>query len=529
MTIFLNSLLPLRYIKFTSMNKSTLQAFLVSTVLLLSFDQVQARQIEKDVLDKASKEYARKTIATELFDFLSLPNNSTNPEDIQKNLDWLKTAFEKRGFSSQLISTASNPVFFGQKTSKKAKSTILFYMHFDGQPVDASKWNQESPYRPVLKQKNSEGTWETIPWATLKSNWDRDSRVYGRSSSDDKGPIVMFLAALDALESLKKESPFNIKIILDSEEEAGSPNLEQVVRDYGDLLKADKMIIFDGPMHDSGLPTLIFGGRGIATLTLTSYGPRAPQHSGHFGNYAPNPALDLARLLASMKDSGNKVSIPGFYDGIDLTPEIQRILKSVPDDIQKIKGRAGIYATDKVGANYQEAMQYPSLNIRGLSSGWVGEQARTIVPATATAEIDIRLVPESDGARLLTLVKQHIVDQGYYVIDNREPTEEERLSKSKIISFSGTNSWEAFSTPVASETGNWLNQILKNAFEKDPVRIRISGGSVPIAMFVKGLAIPAVLVPLVNPDNNQHSPNENLRVGHYEDGIKSILAILSSK
>lgn len=510
--------------------KYFLTAIILSSSLLFSIhSHGQGRQVSSDQLNKISKEYARKTISKELVDFLRIPNNAANKEDISKNLEWLKQAFEQRSFSTRTLPTPSNDVFFAERLVKKAKFTVLFYMHFDGQPVDSSKWMQESPYIPVLKKKGDEGEWTTIDWKSLDDGMDPDWRVFARSSSDDKGPIIMLLAALDAMESLKKKTAYNIKVILDSEEEMGSPNLQGVVEKYGEVLSADRMVIFDGPMHDSGLPTLIFGGRGIATLTLKSYGPRAAQHSGHFGNYAPNPALELSRLLASMKDAGGRVIIPGFYDGINLTPEIQAILKSVPDDIEKIKGRAGFATADKVGSNYQEAMQYPSLNIRGLSSGWVGDQARTIVPATATAEIDIRLVPESDGDRLLSLVKSHIADQGYYVIENREPTEEERMTKSRIISFSGKNSWEAFSTPVDSETGNWLNEALVSAYGGQTVRIRLSGGSVPIAMFVKGLNVPAVLIPLVNPDNNQHSPNENLRVGNYIDGVKSILAVLLAK
>ena len=428
-----------------------------------------------------------------------------------------------------MISTPGNSVFFAERKAKKAKFTILFYMHFDGQPVDTSKWDQADPYIPVVKKRNPNGSWEEVSWDVLKGDMNPELRVFGRSSSDDKGPIIMFLAALDGLEKAGAKIPYNMKVILDSEEEAGSPHLQAVVIDQGELLKADRMIIFDGPMHDSGLPTLIFGGRGIATVTLTSFGPRAPQHSGHFGNYAPNPAFQLSKLLAGMKDSEGRVILPGFYDGIDLTEDIQAILKSVPDDLDKIRKRAGFYVADKVGTNYQEAMQYPSLNIRGLSSGWVGNESRTIVPATATAEIDIRLVPESDGNRLIDIVKKYITDEGCYLIEDRMPTEEERMTKSKIISISATNSWEAFSTPVQSEAGEWLNNILMNAFDSETVRIRLSGGSVPIAMFVKGLKVPAVLVPLVNPDNNQHSPNENLRVGNYVNGIKSIMAILSSE
>jgi acetylornithine deacetylase/succinyl-diaminopimelate desuccinylase-like protein len=288
------------------------------------------------------------------------------------------------------------------------------------------------------------------------------------------------------------------------------------------------MLIMDGPRHLSNEPTLSFGARGISEITLTVFGPRAAQHSGHYGNYAPNPAFRLAQLLASMKDDEGRVVIPGFYDGIKLTETEKEILTKVPDNESDIKKKLGIGSTDKVGTTYQESLQYPSLNIRGMSSGWVGNEARTIVPADATAEIDIRLVPESEPERLFSLVKKHIENQGFHIID-QNPTDEERAKYPKLLMWKGSISYQAFRTPFDSEPGIWLNKAMNRAFGKDPIKIRISGGSLPIAPFVDALQIPAVTVVTVNSDNNQHGPNENIRLGNYKEGIKTALAILTQE
>ena len=308
----------------------------------------------------------------------------------------------------------------------------------------------------------------------------------------------------------------------------GSPNLPPAVERYRDRLAADMLIIFDGPPHVSNEPTLKFGARGIATVTLTTFGPRVPQHSGHYGNYAPNPAIRLAQLLASMKDDRGRVTIPGWYDGVTLDPDTKALLALVPDDEEQIRQRLGIAERDLVGDNLQEAVQYPSLNVRGLSSGWVGAQSRTIVPATATAEIDIRLVMESDPERLLSLLRQHIQAQGYYVIDG-EPTENERLTRAKIASLQSSVSYAAFRTDFDSEPGRWLSRAFERLYGKEPIKIRTSGGSIPISPFVETLGVPAVGIPTVNGDNNQHSPNENLRVGNFIEGIKIMVAVLAER
>jgi acetylornithine deacetylase/succinyl-diaminopimelate desuccinylase-like protein len=288
------------------------------------------------------------------------------------------------------------------------------------------------------------------------------------------------------------------------------------------------LIIFDGPRHITNQPTLTFGARGISDITLTVFGPDFPQHSGHYGNYAPNPAVRLSQLISSMKDAHGRVTIEGYYDGISIDASTKKILEAVPDDEQFIKTNIGIAEADKVATTYQEALQYPSLNVRGMSSGWVGNEARTIIPSHAIAEIDVRLVKESDPDRLISLIRNHIENQGYLVID-RNPTQREKLKYNKICKFESSTSYLAFRTEFDSEVGLWLYRALSKGFGSEPVRQRTSGGSIPISPFVTTLNIPAVTVPTVNRDNNQHSPNENIRLGNYVDGIKTMLAIMLEK
>ena len=262
-------------------------------------------------------------------------------------------------------------------------------------------------------------------------------------------------------------------------------------------------------------------------MSITTYGPLKPQHSGHYGNYAPNPGFQLAQLLTSMKDQEGRVIIKGYYDGITLDEKVQNVLKSVPDDPGDIHARMAIKNPEKVGTFYQESLQYPSLNIRGLGSGWVGDKARTIVPASATAELDLRLVPESDGNRLKKLVKDHVKAQGFYVTDS-EPSKDLRMQYNKIAKISERGVTDAFRTDLNNPYGNHLAEIFQNTFETEAVKIRIMGGTVPIAPFVNELNIPAFIVPMVNADNNQHSPNENLRIGHIAYGLKAFYNILAT-
>ena len=464
-----------------------------------------------------------KLAVEELKDFIAIPNDALVPDDIIKNIDWLSLKFKKRGFQTKVLQTDGQPLFFAELPQVENAKTILFYMHLDGQSVDNSKWDQEDPYKAVLKAKDG-NNWKTLDWTELEKEIDEDWRIFGRSTSDDKGPIIMLLQAIDLLRDNKKAIPFNVKIILDSEEEKGSKPLPNAVKKYRELLMADYLIINDGPLHVSDNPTMVFGCRGITTINLTTYGPIKPQHSGHYGNYAPNPGFRLAKLLSSFKDDAGRVLIDGYYDGITIDKATSSILKSVPDNQDQILANLAVKTPESVGNFYQEALQYPSLNIRGLSSGWTGKKARTIVPESATAAIDIRLVPESDGNRLKELIKAHIKAQGYYITD-KEPTLEERMKYDKIITFESGSITNPFRTDMNIPFAKWLEDTLN---DDKLVKIRIMGGTVPIAAFINELNIPAIIVPMVNPDNNQHSPNENLRLKNISYGIKTFYKILST-
>jgi acetylornithine deacetylase/succinyl-diaminopimelate desuccinylase-like protein len=505
-------------------------AILVLTTfsLILHSQELQTEGLKSDQLTELADKYAKASFE-EFKAILSIPNDAYFPADIEKNVQWCEAAFQKRDFTTTRLKTSGAPLLLAERKVDNPQKTVLVYLQIDGQPTDSTKWFQETAFTPTLKQSDGEGNWETIDWNRIHNSFDPEFRIFARSTSDAKGPVVMFLAAMDAINSLEIDPSYDLKIIMDFEEEQGSPNLPPAVTVHKEALASDMLIIFDGPLHISNKPTLKFGARGISDVTLTVFGPRAPQHSGHYGNYAPNPAFRLAQLLASMKANDGRVSIPGFYDGVSFDDATLKILYDVPDDEFMIQKKIGIAQTDRVGNNYQEAIQYPSLNIRGMASAWVGKKKRTIVPSTATVEIDIRLVKESDPDYLIGLVRQHIIDQGYRIIEGDEPTEEERMTYSRLIKMDASTSYLAYRTPIDSPVGIWLSSAIERAFNEPPIKIRTSGGSIPIAPFVSTLGIPAVSVPTVNMDNNQHSPNENIRLGNYVDGVKTMIAILTEK
>lgn len=494
--------------------------------LFLSFSLTLVHAQNQKKLDELASAFTEASFPL-LKDLLSIPNDAFYPDWIEKNIQWCEDHFSERGFSTERIATPTVPLLLASQSFPDAEKTVLIYLQIDGQPVDPSRWTQKDPYTPVLKRPSKNGSWEEIAWDNIK-NYQDDWRVFARSASDAKGPVAMFLTAFDALKSIRQSPNYNIKVIMDFEEELGSPHLPQAVVDNRERLAADYLVIFDGPLHRLNKPTLTFGARGIFTIELTTYGPIVPQHSGHFGNYVPNPAFKLAKLLASMKDNNGRVVIPGYYDGVVLDENTKAVLNATPHDERQLQELFQIGHFDRVGPNYQEAIQYPSLNVRGMQSGWINEKVRTIVPAWAKAEIDVRIVKESDPYRLSRLIKEHVENQGYVVLD-REPTKAERLAHPNIATYIDEMSYQSFRTPMDSPIGKWLRGALIRAFDEEPIRIRMSGGSIPISPFVNTLNLPAVTVPTVNRDNNQHSPNENLRLGNYRNGVKTILSILTEK
>ena len=470
---------------------------------------------------------AQATFA-EYLDFLSLPADSIVAADIQKNADFIERAFAKRGFVVRQLANDGKPLVYAEFTkARPGARTILFYMHFDGQPVVPSEWSQPNPWLPVVKRRSSAGAWQQVAAELLYAEpLDPELRVFGRCAADDKAPIMMFLAAFDALNAADVAPAYHVKVLFDSEEERGSPSMAVVARANRELLRADTIVIHDGPRHASNRPTLVFGNRGDAPVTLTVFGPRAPVHSGHFGNYVPNPAMRLAQLLASMKDERGRVLVKGYYDRISLTPSERRILAETGDDEAAIRQRTGIAQAEAVGGNYQEALQYPSLNVRGMAAASVGSKAANIVPHLAVAELDLRTTPETPPEYLFGLLEAHVRQQGYHLVAG-EPNDAERAAYDRLASLTLHGGSHAVRTPMDSPLGGWAFAALKAmAPAATPVRIRMMGGSVPTDSLVEVLQVPFVIVPLVNPDNNQHTFDENLRIGHYVEGVHTLLVLL---
>lgn len=505
------------------MKKNSFINFILLFVLLHGYTS-GAQRLSKKKIEKAAQEEFIEAVY-KLKEFLEIPNIGSIPNQVEDNLKWCDTVFKSLDFETTVIETKGAPLLFAEKSIYKNSKTVLFYLQIDGQPVDTTKWNQENPFKPVLKKRTDLDKWETIDFK-LDNDFDREWRIFARSASDSKGPAMAFISALEIFKKKGWKPAYNVKVIMDFQEELGSPHLAKAVEDHKELLQTDMLFIMDGTRHVSNLPTLTYGARGIATATLKVFGPRYPLHSGQYGNFAPNPVFNAARLIGGLKDENGRVTIPGFYDGIHLTEEEKATINKLPEDIGTIQKRLGIAKKDDIGKTYQESLQYPSLNIRGLKAAWVDKEVRTIIPSEVLIEIDMRLVPESDGERLMQRLKNYIQDKGFHLVDS-VPTEEERNTYAKLASFRYKLGSEAFRTDFNSPIGITANSAMKRIFGDQVINMRTTGGSQPIASFIKTLNTSALSIRIPNPDNNIHSPNENFRLGNFLEGIQSCLAILS--
>jgi len=465
----------------------------------------------------------QQAIIRELAELASIPNVARDRDGIHRNAVYLKAMLERHGLAAEVLETAGNPLVYGERRAPGLARTVLYYLHYDGQPVDPARWKQPDPFQPILRDGRMEDGAREIPAFTSRARFDDNWRLYGRSTSDDKGPIVAFCAALDAIGG---KPSANVRVVLDGEEEANSPSLAPAVARYRDKFRADLLVVLDGPGHATGRPTLTFGGRGEVSLELTVYGPKFALHSGHYGNWIPNPAVRLAQLLASMKDDQGRTTIAGFYDSVPpLTAEERRVLQAVPDDEAALLRLFGVARPDAVGESLQEAIQYPSLNVRGVRSGYVGADARTIIPSEAVAALDIRLVKETLGEAQVAKVLAHIRRQGWHIVE-ADPDDATRMRYPKLVRVARGEITEAYRTDMADPEAVRLTQALDRSWGEPPVRIRTMGGTVPITLFIRELGFPAVALPIVNFDNNQHSENENLRLGSLWRGIVSLAAAL---
>ncbi|MFQ5678193.1 MAG: M20/M25/M40 family metallo-hydrolase [Gemmatimonadota bacterium] len=462
-----------------------------------------------------------KAIVERLMAFLSIPNVAVDLPNMRRNAEQVERMLRLRGAETRLLQTGGPPLVYGEIRSPASTVTVLFYAHYDGQPADPSRWVGHEPWEPILRAGPLESHPEPIPIPPTGEAIDRNWRVYARSASDDKAPIVALMTALDGLRDQELRPTANLKFLFDGEEEAGSPHLAAAMRTHRSLLAADVAIFADGPVHPSNAPTLALGVRGIVTVELTVYGPRRPLHSGHYGNWAPNPAERLAELLASMQDDSGRVTIEGWYDDVrPLSAADRAALAHLPDDPAELDA-LGVPEPEGDGRSRWEMVTLPSFNVRGLRSGWVGGEARTIVPDRAVASLDFRLVrdvrPEAQVARFL----RHLRRRGYHVIEE-EPDEAARRAHPRLARVTVSDGYPAARTPADDPLARALLAELRRATGRETVVVPTLGGSVPAYLFPELLGATFLGLPIVNPDNNQHSPNENLRLGNLFDGIVSL-------
>jgi len=469
-------------------------------------------------------------IVRELREFLSIPNVASDTANIQKNAERLKEMLEARGVETHLLSIEGRgPVVFGKLDTLGATRTIIFYAHYDGQPVVASEWTDKAPFEPVLRSGAIEAGGGKIPFPDSARNpnaYEEDWRIYARSASDDKSPIIAILAALDALREKNIPLVVSLKFVLEGEEEAGSEHLQQTLQLHKNLLKGDLLITGDGPVHQSGRPLVFFGNRGDIGLGITVYGPVHSLHSGHYGNWAPNPAMRLAQLLAAMKDENGRVLIPGYYDDVAApTPLEKSAIEAMPFNDSDLQRELGIAKADGSGKKLFELLQEPSLNIRGIRSGNVGDLATNIVPDKAEASLEARLVKGEDPRKKFEQIAGFIRKQGFYVVD-REPTIEERRAHPRVAKLIDQGGYRASRTPMDLPVSKALVRVLQEARNNHTVVAPMLGGSVPMYIF-EDLGLPWIGVPIVNYDNHQHSADENLRLGNLWDGIETYAVLLA--
>jgi acetylornithine deacetylase/succinyl-diaminopimelate desuccinylase-like protein len=461
-----------------------------------------------------------RQILDELLQFVSIPNVAGNDADMRRNAGALEAMFTRRGFKVEKTTGPGSPVVFATLEVPSPRGTLTLYIHYDGQPVNESEWTRCKPFAPCVH--SAEGPVALDQNTPINPEW----RVYGRSASDDKGPIVAVVNAVEALRTAGTGPLWNLRVVLDGQEEAGSANFRRFAEARADDLKADIAMTLDGPRHPSGRPTLYYGVRGGAGLTITVFGARGDLHSGNYGNWAPDPSMRLAKLLASMKDDTGRVTIAGFYDDVTpLTPTELKALDDMPNVEAVLKKDFLVAQPERPERRLERKLNEPTLSVLVMEAGGgFDAPARSAIPAWAKARLEMRLVhglaPEKQNA----LVVDHIRRQGYRVVDGRDPSDAERLTSPLIarVDLRGGSSAPRVSMddPMTKAVFTALTR-----GGREIARLPTLGGGMPFATFSERM--PTVGLSIVNHDNNQHGADENLRLRNLWEGIEMMAAVMT--
>jgi acetylornithine deacetylase/succinyl-diaminopimelate desuccinylase-like protein len=500
---------PTRYIR-AMLLKSCVLVFAVARFCFPVAAQVAPSTSE------AGREYVaprKAELVQQFMEFLSIPNVAADANGLRRNADFLVEQLKHRGIEARLLRAPElpesvPPVVYGEIRTPGAKRTIVFYAHYDGQPVTPSEWDTGEPFEPVVKEVHGE------------------PRIYARGAGDDKAAIFAQLTALSALKDAHVPLEDNLRFVWEGEEEAESMHLEQILMANRDLIGGDVWLVCDGPVDATRQQSLTFGARGIATMQITVYGPAQPLHSGIYGNWAPNPALRLVQLLAGMKDAEGRVLIPHFYEGAKPLGVAEKLaLTAAPVNDDLLRQELVLGSTDGGGRHLREVINEPSLNIDGISAGQTGARATNSIPASATANLDLRLAVGIDWKTQQERVIDYVRSQGYYVT-RAEPTHEEMLGHAKVAYVQANQGENASRTPMDLPIAKDVIEAVKSARGK-VILLPTAGGTVPLDVMERAAQAHTILVPIANHDDNQHAANENLRLQNLWDGVETMAALMA--
>lgn len=462
------------------------------------------------------------SILSEFRELLSIPNVASDIPNIRRNAAFLVEMLRKRGATGRLLELDPNtpPAVYGEYLVPGATRTLVFYAHYDGQPVDPTQWTGSGPFAPVLRDQALFDGGKDIPWPAAGARADDENRIYARSTSDDKGSILVMLAALDALRNAKIPPSVNLKFFFEGEEEAGSDHLRAILTRYADLLKADAWLFCDGPVHQNRQQQIVFGTRGVNGLEMTVYGPTRPLHSGHYGNWAPNPGAMIANLLASMRDDDGEILIANYDDDVrPLSDAERRAIAGLPVIDPDLRTSLGLARSEANNALLAERIMRPALNVRGIRVGGVQELGTNTISTEAFASIDFRLVPNQTPGNVQRLVERHVESRGYHVV-RAAPTAAERARYPKLVRMQWGDGYPANESFMDHPLAGALQRAIADGAPQPPLMVPRLGGSGPDYMFTEVLKVPVAVLPIANHDNNQHAANENIRIRNLRDGIE---------
>ena len=502
---------------------------LTSVIIINCFIHQISAQISTSKIT-AFRKSNEQNIIKEYLQFVGIPNETSDTANINRNAAYVSMMLQKRGIKTSLLyPSVGNPVVFGEVKVPGAVKTIIFYAHYDGQPVNPKQWSKGlKPFEPVFITAPIEQGGSIVSYNDgdpVNDTW----RLSGRASADDKAGVMCIINAYDAIIKNGGQPTCNIKFFFEGEEEKGSPHIAEILKLNKQSLSSDLWIICDGARHPTGKKILSFGVRGDVNMFLTIYGPQRPLHSGNFGNWAPNPGQWMVQLLAGMKDDNGRVKIKGFYDdAIPLTKQELTAISKMPPVESGLRNELGIAKPDGNGQSFMILLNEPSLNINGIQSGNVGSMASNVIPAKAEAVLDLRLVPGNDVDRQMKKVVDHIRSKGYYVIDH-EPTHEDRIQHTRIIKITNEFGYNAQRTSMELPIAKEVAAAIQTTINYPLILIPGTGGSLPLFIFEKVLGAKVITLPLVNYDNNQHAENENVRLDYLWEGIETVAAVMQLK